>query len=29
VIGVMIFTNSFSTLTALLTQYGIGWYIGQ
>lgn len=29
VIGVMIFTNSFATLTALLTQYGIGWYIGQ
>jgi len=29
VVGVMIFTNSFATLTALLTQYGIGWYIGQ
>ena len=29
VVGVMIFTNSFSTLTALLTQYGIGWYVGQ
>lgn len=29
VVGVLIFTNSFSTLTALLTQYGIGWYIGQ
>jgi cytochrome c-type biogenesis protein len=29
VVGVMIFTNSFATLTALLTQYGIGWYVGQ
>ncbi|MGH7273409.1 MAG: cytochrome c biogenesis CcdA family protein [Nitrospiria bacterium] len=29
VVGVMIFMNSFSTLTALLTQYGIGWYVGQ
>ncbi len=28
-VGVMIFTNSFSTLTALLTRYGIGWYVGQ
>ncbi|MCI0528598.1 MAG: cytochrome c biogenesis protein CcdA [Nitrospira sp.] len=28
-VGVMIFTNSFSTLTAILTRYGIGWYIGQ
>jgi cytochrome c-type biogenesis protein len=28
-VGVMIFTNSFSTLTAFLTQHGIGWYIGQ
>ena len=29
VVGAMIFTNSFSTLTAFLTQHGIGWYIGQ
>ncbi len=29
VVGAMIFTNSFSTLTAILTQYGIGWTIGQ
>ncbi len=29
VVGVMIFTNSLSTLTAILTRYGIGWYIGQ
>ena len=28
-IGIMIFTNSFTLLTAWLTKYGIGWYIGQ
>ena len=28
-VGVMIFTNSFTLLTAWLTQNGIGWYIGQ
>ncbi len=28
-VGVMIFTNSLSTLTAILTRYGIGWYVGQ
>ncbi len=29
VIGIMIFTNSFSLLTAWMSAYGIGWYIGQ
>jgi cytochrome c-type biogenesis protein len=29
VVGVMIFTNSFFTLTAFLTEHGVGWYIGQ
>jgi cytochrome c-type biogenesis protein len=28
-IGIMIFTNSFTLLTAWLTKHGIGWYIGQ
>lgn len=28
-VGVMIFTNSFSTLTAFLARYGVGWYVGQ
>ncbi len=28
-VGVMIFTNSFTVFTALLTEHGIGWYIGQ
>lgn len=29
VVGLMIFTDSFATLTAWLTRYGIGWYVGQ
>ena len=29
IIGIMIFTNSFTMLTAWLTNHGIGWYIGQ
>jgi cytochrome c-type biogenesis protein len=28
-VGVMLFTNSFSALTAFLTKYGVGWYVGQ
>lgn len=28
-IGVMVFTNSFSYITAWMSTYGIGWYIGQ
>ncbi len=28
-VGVMIFTDSFTLITALLAKYGIGWYIGQ
>jgi cytochrome c-type biogenesis protein len=28
-VGVMIFTNSFSALTAFLAKYGVGWYVGQ
>lgn len=28
-VGVMIFTDSFTLITALLSKYGIGWYIGQ
>ena len=29
VVGVLLFTNSFVKLTAWLSRYGIGWYIGQ
>ena len=29
VVGIMIFTNSFTLITAFLTQHGIGWYVGQ
>ncbi|MEK7825172.1 MAG: cytochrome c biogenesis protein CcdA [Nitrospirota bacterium] len=28
-VGVMIFTDSFTLITAFLAKYGIGWYIGQ
>ena len=28
-IGFLIFTNSFTVLTAYLTKHGIGWYVGQ
>jgi cytochrome c-type biogenesis protein len=28
-IGIMIFSNSFSLLTAWLSEHGIGWYVGQ
>lgn len=28
-VGLLIFTNSFTMFTAWLTEYGIGWYIGQ
>jgi hypothetical protein len=28
-IGVLVFTNSLRILNAWLTQYGIGWSIGQ
>ena len=28
-VGVMIFTNSFTLFTAWLTRHGIGWYVGQ
>lgn len=28
-VGVLIFTNSFTLLTAFLSKHGIGWYIGQ
>lgn len=28
-VGAMIFTNSFTILTAWLTRHGIGWYVGQ
>ncbi len=28
-VGVMIFTDSFTLITAFLSKYGIGWYIGQ
>ena len=27
-VGVMIYTNSFAQLTRILTEYGIGWYVG-
>ncbi|HIB54262.1 MAG TPA: cytochrome c biogenesis protein CcdA [Nitrospirales bacterium] len=27
-VGVMIYTNSFSQMTRILTDYGIGWYVG-
>ncbi|MFQ5456400.1 MAG: cytochrome c biogenesis CcdA family protein [Nitrospirota bacterium] len=29
IVGIMIFTNSFTMVTAFLTKHGIGWYIGQ
>jgi cytochrome c-type biogenesis protein len=28
-VGLMIFTNSFTLITAFLTKHGIGWYVGQ
>ena len=27
-VGVMIYTNSFAEFTRILTEYGIGWYVG-
>ena len=27
-VGIMIYTNSFAQLTRILTEYGIGWYVG-
>jgi len=29
VVGVMIYTNSFTLITAFLSEHGIGWYVGQ
>ena len=29
VVGVMIYTNSLTLITAFLSQHGIGWYVGQ
>lgn len=29
IVGIMIFTDSFTLITTILTRYGIGWYIGQ
>lgn len=28
-VGIMIFTDSFTMITTILSRYGIGWYIGQ
>jgi cytochrome c-type biogenesis protein len=28
-VGLLIFTNSFTLITAFLTEHGIGWYVGQ